>query len=86
MSLVVEIDSIAFSGLTEAEAARAASVFASYLTDLLTQGDLPDATTLAALSRVDLDSLMLDAMPQGATTPEAMGRAVAQRLYDRVVR
>jgi hypothetical protein len=85
VSLVVEIDSIAFAGLTEAEGARATSVFARHLTDLLTKDGLPDAATLAALSRIDLDSLTLGPLPPTAT-PEAMGRVLAQRLYDRVAR
>lgn len=81
MTLVIQIDSLSFPGLTEAEAARAAAVFSSHLSDLLTSEGMPSPSVLQAIARIDLGQL-----PQTARTPEGMGRALARRLYDRVAR
>lgn len=81
MTLRIEVDSLAFPGLTEAEAQRAADVFAAELRKLLTEYGPPSPDVIAGLERVDLGQLALT-----ATTPDGMGRDLARRLFDRVLR
>jgi hypothetical protein len=79
MSAVIHIDSLALPGLTEAEAKRAADSFTSVLEDLLSRHGLPPGLNPRDVAKVDLGAL-----PNFARSPEAMGRALARALFERV--
>ena len=76
---VVEVGALAFDGLDEAEARRAAEEFERTLAGLLERYGLPEGVT----SR-DLGEVRLDDLPADADTPEGLGRALARALYRRV--
>lgn len=78
-AVTVHIDTLAFPGLGAAAARRAANAFEAQLTELLQRYGLPAGRSSADLERVDLGKL-----PPGAGTPEAMGRALARALFEKV--
>jgi len=81
MSAVIEIDTLVFEGMTDAEAHRAASAFERQLQDLLDREGLPEGKTSADLDRVDLGTL-----PRTMTSPEAQGAELARALFSELWR
>ncbi len=78
-AITVHIDTLAFPGMGSLEARRATSAFEAELQALLERHGLPPGRSSADLARIDLGRLAV-----GPGTPEAVGRAIARALFDRV--
>jgi hypothetical protein len=80
MTTTLQIGTLSLPHMPEAEAARAARSFEDALTALLNRDGLPPGVQPGDLSQIDLGRLTIG---PGAS-PEALGRALARALYDRV--